>query len=210
MAQRDDPTPDCGCAEGDALPPREDDDATLVARCRAGDGKAWELLVRRYQRLVYTVVRRIGLDDHAAGDVFQTVFSRLVEHLPRLADPSRLHAWVVTTAKREALLQRSRGQRNVSMTRSEAEDEGPLEWELADDAALPEEALGELQQVDLLRRCLDRLDERCRSLLRLLFTDDDARPVYEDVARQAGMPVGSIGPTRARCLDKLRKLVEQG
>ena len=87
------------------------DDAALVARCIAGDGTAWTALVHRYQRLVYAIVRRIGMDEHAAADVFQTVFTRLIEHLPRIAEPSRLQAWIITTAKREALLQRSRGQR---------------------------------------------------------------------------------------------------
>ena len=82
-----------------------------MARCRRGDAAAWAVLVQRYQRLVYAIVTRMGLDEHGAADVFQTVFARLVQHLPRIADPSRLQAWIVTTAKREALLQRKRGQR---------------------------------------------------------------------------------------------------
>ena len=85
----------------------DEDDAALVARCLRGEARAWAALVQRYQRLVYAIVRRIGLDEHAAADVFQTVFARLVQHLPRIADPHRLQAWIVTTAKREALLQRS-------------------------------------------------------------------------------------------------------
>ena len=120
-----------------------DSDATLVARCKNGDATAWEILVARYQRLVYAIVRRIGLDEHAAADVFQTVFMRLMEHLPRLTQLDRLQAWIVTTAKREALLQRKRGLRNVSMTR--ADDSSEAEWDIADDAALPEDALSELQ-----------------------------------------------------------------
>jgi RNA polymerase sigma factor (sigma-70 family) len=189
-----------------------DTDAALVARCQAGEQAAWGLLVKRYQRLVYTVVRRIGLDDHAAADVFQTVFSRLVTHLPRIADPSRLQAWIVTTAKREALLQRTRSLRAVSMTREDDGDEGGhgegAEWDVADESLVPEAALDELQQADRVRQGLAQLDERCRSLLTLLFTDDDERPAYDEVARRVGMPVGSIGPTRSRCLDKLRRLVE--
>ena len=99
------------------------DDASLVARCRNGEAAAWTLLVHRYQRLVYAIVTRTGLDAHVAADVFQTVFARLVEHLPRIAEPSRLQAWIVTTAKREALLQRRIGQRALSMTRDDAEDQ---------------------------------------------------------------------------------------
>lgn len=183
-----------------------DDDAALVARCAAGDGTAWALLVERYQRLVYTIVRRIGLDEHAAADVFQTVFARLLQHLRRLDDPSRLQAWIVTTAKREALLQRKLGQRHQSMTRCDESADEASEWDLADESPIAEEALSEWQQLNLLRVALDRLDARCRNLLLLLFRDEDEKLSYEEVARRQGSSVGSIGPTRSRCLDKLRTL----
>ena len=193
-----------------------EDDAQLVARCRQGDASAWAALVQRYQRLVHAVVRRIGADEHGAADVFQTVFTRLLQHLPKLEDPSHLQAWIVTTAKREALLQRQRSQRTVSMHRS-ADDDGSGaagasagwsdDWEPADDAAGPEDQLGDLQQLHAVRQALDRMDARCRDLLNLLFTDDDERVPYEEVGRRLGLPVGSIGPTRARCLGKLRALL---
>jgi len=192
----------------------DEDDAAVVARCRRGEGAAWEALVHRYQRLVYAIVRRVGLDEHAAADVFQTVFARLVEHLPRIADPQRLQAWIVTTAKREALLALRRGRRTVSMTRADdagdAGDAGDLmaEFDIADDAPLPEDALAELQQQDLVRRALDRMDARCRELLLMLFREDGDTLPYEDVAQRLGLSVGSIGPTRARCLAKLRGLVD--
>ena len=194
---------DAACAAADP------DDASLVARCRNGEAAAWTLLVHRYQRLVYAIVTRTGLDAHVAADVFQTVFARLVEHLPRIAEPSRLQAWIVTTAKREALLQRRIGQRALSMTRDddEADDGASPEWDVADDALLPEDQLGELQQAHRLRLGLERLDARCRDLLRLLFAEADGTPAYEEIARRMDMPVGSIGPTRARCVAKLRQLV---
>lgn len=188
-------------------PDPDEDDASLVARCRKGEADAWEALVRRYQRLVYTVASRIGHDPHAAADVFQTVFARLVEHLPRIADPSRLQAWIVTTAKREALQMRRRGQRTVSMTPVDDAAEDAPQWDVADDALLPEQALDELQQAHGLRLALERLDRRCRELLTLLFRDEDDAVAYDEVARRMDMPVGSIGPTRARCLGKLRRLV---
>jgi RNA polymerase sigma factor (sigma-70 family) len=189
--------------------PTTDDDAALVARCRLGDATAWTALVQRYQRLVYAIVRRTGADEHAAADVFQTVFARLLDHLPRLSQPARLQAWIVTTAKREALRSRQLGQRTVSMTRSEDEGGVALEDSLPDTSPLAEEALDRLQQLDLLRVGLDRLDARCRDLLLLLFCDDDERPAYDEVARRLAVPVGSIGPTRSRCLAKLRQLVER-
>lgn len=185
-----------------------DDDAALIARCRAGDGKAWALLVSRYQRLVYAIVTRAGFDEHGAADVFQTVFQRLLAHLPRIDQPDRLQAWIVTTAKREALRERERRQRHVSMTRTDDDDSPGLEDTLADDAPLAEEALSELQQLHRLRQGMDRLDERCRDLLLLVFRDDDDHVPYDEVARRMGMPAGSIGPTRSRCLGKLRRLLE--
>lgn len=187
---------------------KDEDDAQLVARCRDGQSAAWAVLVQRYQRLVYAVVRRAGHDEHTAADVFQTVYSRLIEHLPRLAQPQRLQAWIVTTAKREALRTRERNQRNVSLT-PEDEDAPSLIDQLADDAALAEDALSDLQQLALLRRGLERLDERCRGLLTLVFRDDDEHLPYDEVAKRLGLPTGSIGPTRSRCLDKLRKLVTE-
>ena len=186
------------------------DDATLIARCKQGDASAWEALVHRYQRLVYAIVHRIGLDEHTAADVFQTVFVRLMENLPRLTEPDRLQAWIVTTSKREALLQRKRGMRAVSMTQADDEDGSASEWDVADDSPLPEDALAELQAHNQVRSAMDALDARCRELLTMLYGGDsgaDEKIAYDDVAARLGMPVGSIGPTRARCLGKLRKLV---
>jgi RNA polymerase sigma factor (sigma-70 family) len=143
--------------------PDHADDADLVAGCRQGDAAAWEALVNRYQRLVYAIALRAGADEHGAADVFQTVFVRLLAHVQRLAQPDRLQAWIVTTAKREALRLRQVGRRTVSLTPIEGDDAMPLEDTLPDDSPLAEQALAELQQLELLRRGLDRLDERCRS-----------------------------------------------
>jgi len=187
----------------------EANDAELVARCRKGDASAWTALVNRYQRLVYAIVRRAGLDEHTAADVFQTVFARLVAHLPRIAEPERLQAWIVTTAKREALLALQRGKRTVSASAHDDEGGGESAIErIADESPLPDEVLGELQQLDILRRALDRLDGKCRDLLALLFRDDDDKVPYDEIGRRLGMSVGSIGPTRARCLARLRGLVD--
>jgi RNA polymerase sigma factor (sigma-70 family) len=194
----------CDCATRSAKP----DDATLVAGCLRGEGKSWEALVKRYQRLVYTIVRRMGMDEHMAADVFQTVFSRLLTHLPRIGDPSRLQAWIVTTAKREALLQRRRGERTVSMTDDSDADASSNEWDVADPAPQAEDALDRLQQIERVRQALDRLDPRSRRLMDMLFADEGERTAYLDMAEQLDIAVGSIGPTRARCLAKLRKFLD--
>lgn len=193
-----------------ATPGDPDDDAALVRRCREGDARAWPLLVARYQRLVYAIVTRMGLDQHVAADVFQAVFEKLVQHLPKLREPERLQAWIVTTAKREGLAARRQGQRQVSMTRADdaGDSQGGEEWDVADDTPGAEQQLGDLQQLHQLRLGLDRLDERCRELLLLTFRDDDDRLGYDEVSRRLNLPVGSIGPTRSRCLGKLRKLLD--
>lgn len=187
--------------------PSDPDDSALVERCRAGDASAWEMLVRRYQRLVYAIVRRAGLDEQTAADIFQTVFVRLLQHLPRITEPDRLQAWIVTTAKREAWLQHKRSARLVSLTATGSDtgaadgaDEGP-----ADDAPGPDEAVARWQQIAQVRRALEALDEKCRRLLQALFSDEGIG--YDEAARRLGVPIGSIGPTRARCLDKLRRSI---
>lgn len=182
------------------------DDATLVARCRDGDDSAWAALVQRYQRLVYAIARRAGLDEQAAADVFQTIFLRLLQHLPSIKEPARLQAWIVTSAKREAWLQRGRGEHAVSMTVVDHEGADDEAGAVADSAPGPEETVEHWQQLAQVQRGLERLDKRCRQLLLALFGDEDAG--YGGVVRSMGMPIGSIGPNRARCLARLRRLLD--
>jgi RNA polymerase sigma factor (sigma-70 family) len=186
-------------------------DSDLVARCRAGQQAAWHALVRRFQRIVYTVPRRAGLPEELAADVFQTTFSRLFEHLERIDDPSRIQAWLVTTAKRESLrlLEQSRRVVDLAPAAGADEDDGsdPLD-RLPSDDPLPEQLLSDLQQQDRLRRAVSQLDERSRTLIELLFLQDEP-PSYAEIAARLGIPEGSIGPTRARCLDKLRAILKK-
>ena len=98
------------------------DDAELVARCRRGEARGWNALVLRYKRLVFAIPRRAGLDEHHAADVFQAVFATLHRHLARIDDPSRLHAWIVTTAKRETLRVLREGRRSFAST-GDADDD---------------------------------------------------------------------------------------
>ncbi len=183
-------------------------DAELVAQCRAGRQAAWSTLVRRFQRLVYTVPRRAGLSDEQAADVFQVSFSRLFEHLDRIDDASRVRAWLVTTAKRETLRLIEESRRIVDLAPTAGEDgdlDDPLE-RFADPAPLPEALLAELQEQDRVRCALERLEPRHRQLLELLFLQDEPPP-YAEIAARLGIAEGSIGPTRARALEKLRTLL---
>jgi RNA polymerase sigma factor (sigma-70 family) len=185
-------------------------DQDLVQRCREGQQAAWSTLVRRFQRLVYTVPRRAGLSDAQAADVFQISFSRLFENIDRIDDTSRVRAWLVTTARRETLRLLNEGSRIVDLagTRgADGEDDGEDPFaRIADTAALPDEVLDELQQQHRVREALDRLDPRSRQLLELLFLEEDPLP-YGEIAARLGIAEGSIGPTRARALDKLRRLM---
>jgi RNA polymerase sigma factor (sigma-70 family) len=190
--------------------PQELTDAELVERCRAGNQAAWNTLVRRFQRLIYTVPRRAGLSEDQAADVFQIVFSRLFEHLDRLGDPSRVQAWLVTTAKRESLRVLELSRRVVDLTPAgDEEDDGsdPLD-RFASNSPLPEELLSELQQQDRLREAVSQLDDRSRQFIELLFLQEEPLP-YSEIAARLGIAEGSIGPTRARCLDKLRTVLRK-
>lgn len=182
------------------------DDAQLIRRCRDGEAAAWSTLVRRYQSLIYTVPRRAGLSDDQAADVFQVAFERLHSHLPRLQDGSRVRAWLVTTAKHETLRLLHEARRFVVPSMgADGEPEDPLA-NLPDPAPLQDEQLVQLQDLHQLRQAVDRLEPRDRQLVELLFLQDEPLP-YDEIARRLQMPEGSIGPTRARCLQKLRRLL---
>lgn len=188
-----------------AAAPSPASDAELIRACRAGDAQAWASLVVRFERLIYTVPRRAGLSADEAADVFQTVFMRLHEHLHALAQPERVQAWLVTTARRETLRLLEQRRRSVAWLPAGDADDGDADPpEPADPDPLPDELLDELQQRHRARTALDAMAEPCRSLLGLLYGSDEPPP-YADIAARLGMPVGSIGPTRARCLAKLRE-----
>jgi len=185
-------------------------DATLIERCRQGDGQAWELLVERYQRLVYSIPRRAGLDNEQAADVFQQAFVALFENVHRLEHPDRLAAWLATTARRESW-RISRQQRTTNaVTLPNANDEqgtSPLDV-VPDTALLPDEQLEQLEQQHIIRQKMMTLDDRCRTLLTMLFYQADP-PSYHDIASTLQIRVGSVGATRARCLQKLRQSLEK-
>lgn len=188
-------------------------DAELVGRCRGGEEAAWRVLVARYQRLVFTVPRRAGLSEADAAEVFQATFSALFEQLDRLDQADRLRAWLVTTARRQTLQQLDRLRRHATVplgARTPTQD-GSEDEEMPDvpdaDGLGPPERLEELQAQDRVRRALDSLDRRSRELLSYLYLSDPPL-AYEEVAERMGMALGSVGPTRNRCMEKLRRALE--
>lgn len=183
---------------------RADDDAALVRACRQGDPEAWEALVRRYQRLIYAIPRRAGLSDDLAAEVFQRVWVTLIEHLHRIEQPERIGAWLATTARRESWRQLRRERVTTTLDAGDDDDETAR---LADSAPLPDEVIERLERQQAVRRAVAGLDERCRSLLTMLFYRGEPPP-YAEIAATLGVPEGSIGPTRARCLQKLRQALD--
>ena len=177
-------------------------DKELLISCRQGSESAWATLVDRYQRLIYAVPRRAGLNEDQAGEVFQEVFMTLFEKMNEINQPDRLHAWLVTTARRKTwrLLSKERSRQSMQM----GEDDEALV--VVDDSPLPDETLVRLEEQHRIRTALNGLDARCQKLLTMLYYEIEPPP-YSEIAAMMGTPEGSIGPTRARCLKKLLKLV---
>lgn len=189
----------CG---GTLLLTMERSDAALVQACRAGDETAWQALVQRYQRFVYDIPRRAGLDEDAAGDVFQEVFVALVRSLDRLEQPERLSAWLVTITKR-ATWRHVRGRIAVRENLAELDETAE---QAPDSELLPDEVFLRLEEQHAVRTAVSQLDERCKQLLMMLFYTAQP-PSYSEVASELGISEGSIGPIRARCLQRvLRQL----
>ena len=169
----------------------------LLARAESGDTGAWTALVDRFAPLVWSVARAHRLDVVAAADVSQTVWLRLVEHLGRLREPEALAGWLATTARHECLRQLRREGRELPS------DDAPLLADRPSDAPGPEELLVRDERRLQVWRALGTLSARCQGLLRTLAVSPEAS--YAEVSAALGMPIGSIGPTRSRCFDHLRK-----
>jgi RNA polymerase sigma factor (sigma-70 family) len=174
-------------------------DAELVPLCIDGDERAWATLVRRYRRLVYAVPSRAGLEADEVEEVFHQTFARLAERIGSIRDPARVRAWLVTTARRLTIDTIRRRRQSAELSDSE-ETLGRL----PSGDPLPSDALEEIENQHQVRQALLRLGPRCRRLLTSLFYhSSDQPPSYESVSQELGIPIGSIGPTRARCLQQL-------
>jgi RNA polymerase sigma factor (sigma-70 family) len=173
--------------------------ADLVTRARDGDQQAWDGLVERYLGMVHAICRghRLGADD--AADVNQVVWLRLVEHLSRIRSPAAVGGWIAATTRNECLRVRRMAGRLVL-----AGDEN-LDHEEEPGTGI-DAGLLVYERDRALIDAFGRLGDRCQHLLRLLMADPP--PSYDEVAAALDMPVGSIGPTRGRCLEQLRHLLE--
>jgi RNA polymerase sigma factor (sigma-70 family) len=169
----------------------------LVTRARDGDEQAWAKLVERYAPLIWSICRRYGLGAADAADVGQSVWLYLVDHLGDLRDPAALPGWLATTTRREC-------------GRALRVGPGSLAGYMRDIEAIPDEQAitGEQELLAAerhaaLREAFADLPPGCQRLIALL-TAPQPMP-YTEISIRLGIPVGSIGPTRHRCLDKLRR-----
>lgn len=175
--------------------------AHWLDRAKRGDARAWDRLVDRFQNLVYSVARRNRLDANDASDVFQATFLALYRNLDRIEQAATLGKWLAVTAARESI----RLKRQQSRVVHEDGDGPGLDEILADeDASVEVQAVAGIE-AEYWRRAVISLGGRCEQLLSALYFDDKS---YEEIVSELGIPIGAIGPTRARCLEKLRKVYQ--
>ena len=175
-------------------------DSELVSMCLHGDAEAWEMLIMRYRRLIYSVPVRFGFSGADAADVFQAVCLKLIEHLHEVKDESKVSAWLITTTTRQCIHVQALKRREAS---SDEEFEEP-----ADPAENTEDIRIMVEKQHTVREAVEQLSGRCRNLIEMLYFDPRSLS-YEEISQATGMPVPSIGPTRARCLDKLRIILRR-
>ena len=182
-------------------------DGALVAACLKGEAAAWEKLIHRYERLIYSIPIRKGFSTVDAADVFQSVCVLLLEKLPTLRNHEKIASWLITTTTRESWRVAAQWRREGPRQTREPDDGQDKLLELQSLEPLADEESVLIERQHILRETVESLPDRCRQLITLLFYDKDD-PSYTDIAQRLKMPVASVGPTRARCLEKLRKLLE--
>jgi RNA polymerase sigma factor (sigma-70 family) len=172
--------------------------AGLVTRARDGDGHAWDQLVERFVPLVWSICRRYRLSQADAEDVNQTVWLVLVEQLDKLREPAALPGWLATATRREALRVQGAARKYDTMG-------SDADIETATDSAAPpiEHEILAAERQAALRAAFAELPSRCQRLLSMLMADPPRS--YAEISQTIPIPVGSIGPQRSRCLDRLRR-----
>lgn len=176
------------------------DVADLVRRAGKGDWRAWERLVDQFARLIWAMTRDFKLTESDAADVFQATWLRLFEHIDRIEYPARVGSWLAVTARHECLRIVAARKKIVLV-----QDDTALSEVAAHEPEIDERLLAD-ERVRDVREALSRLPRRWQRMLELLMADPPA--TYAEISDQLGLPVGSIGPTRGRCLERLRVLLQ--
>ncbi len=176
-------------------------DRQLVAECLDGSEEAWSALVDKYKALIYSIPVKYGLTPQDSADVFQTTCLELLQRLPDLRAPQALPKWLMQVAHHECYRRKRQAQRVVEWKESPDVPEPQV-------PALAQSLMEETQQEQALREAIQGLSPRCQRLVELLFFETPARP-YNEIAAELGLAVGSIGFNRQRCIEKLRKRLEE-
>lgn len=174
----------------------------LLRRCRERDPDAWATLIEKFKGLVYSIPRQQDLGEDDAADVFQHTFQALLNNLDRIETPQHLGRWLAVTAARECLRIRRMRERVPIGTEADALDK-VLD---AEERGAETHALKALQTQEI-QHAMRMMPERCRRLLDLLFFEEHLG--YQEISDRVNIPIGAIGPTRARCLEKLRKILAE-
>jgi len=175
-------------------------DTRLVQQCLKGEEEAWAALIARYKNLIYSIPVKLGFSQDDAADIFQGVCAELISQLPQLRKPQAIGGWLIKVTAHKCSQWKRQADRFVD-PESQAEPEAGSE-------RLPDNLLAELQKEQMLRTALQELSPRCRQLVDMLFFETTPRP-YSEVARELGIATGSIGFIRSRCLDKLRRRLQE-
>lgn len=178
--------------------PIESEDAALVRGCLEGNQQAWEALIDKYKRLIFSVPLRYGASPEDAADVFQSVCIEVFNSLAQLKNPDSLRSWLITVAIRQSYRWRKKQTNHVELD--------AMEPDLVEELASVPETVAQLQQEQIVRDVVSKLPPRSAELVRLLFFEQPPLP-YAEVARRLGLATGSIGFIRGRCLTRLRKLL---
>src|SRR5690348_55279 len=176
------------------------DVVTLVRRAAEGDRRAWERLVSQYERLIWSITVEFKLVESDAADVAQTTWLRLLEHIDRIEHPDRVGSWLAATARNECLRSLA-ARKRVVLGHEDAESDG-----VAAHGPEIDEGLLAAERAQVVRDALSRLPRRWQRLLEMLMADPPAS--YADISDELELPIGSIGPTRGRCLARLRVLLQ--
>ncbi len=173
------------------------DDARIVKECLAGNEEAWSLLIDKYKALIYSIPIKYGLPSHESADVFQSTCMELLTRLPALREPRALPKWLMQVAHHQCHRLKRQHQRLVSR---DAEPDLPD----PETPAIAENLVQQTQEEQMLREAMASLTPQCRRLVELLFFETPPRP-YTEVAAELGLALGSIGFTRQKCIERLRR-----
>jgi RNA polymerase sigma factor (sigma-70 family) len=181
-------------------------DRDLILRCRQGSAGAWHQLLNRYERLVYSIPLRYGLSRDDAADIAQITFTILIQNIDSLTEDSRLAPWLVTVARRHSWRLMERNRRESANECLEGTDVAASAVVLGKSDA---DSIEHWELTEWLEAGLSKISAACRELLLALYFQPETSS-YAEVAEHLGMPLGSIGPRRARCLKSLRRVLGEG